>query len=95
MAEGDADRRIGTQADLVARISPVATRVLDASSDPDATRAMVAAAFAAATGHGAGVPTGSSMTGVGDGAPDEGEAPGDADGEGDGDGATVIGPEPG
>ena len=95
MTEGDADRRIGTQADLVARISPGATRVLDASGDPDATRVMVAAAFAAATGHGAGVPTGSSMTGVGDGAPDEGDAAGDADGEGAGDGATVIGPEPG
>ena len=95
MSGEDADRRIGAQEGLAARLAPRATRVLDSSGDPVATRSMVAAAFAAATGHGAGL-TGSSMTGVGDGAPDaDGEAPGDAEGDADGDGATVIGPEPG
>ena len=95
MSAGDADRRIAAQAGLVERLAPLATMVLDSSGDPDATRSMVAAAFAAATGHGAGL-TGSSMTGVGDGAADaEGEAPGEADGDADGDGVTVIGPEPG
>jgi dephospho-CoA kinase len=90
----DADRRIAAQAGLVERVTPAATRVLDSSGAPGKTRSMVAAAFAVATGHGAGL-SGSSMTGVGDGAPDEGEAAGEAAGDADGAGATVIGPEPG
>ena len=89
----DADRRIAAQDGLVERITPAATRILDSSGDPVVTRALVAAAFAAAAGYGAGL-SGSSMTGVADGAA-EGEAAGTGEGEADGAGATVIGPEPG
>jgi dephospho-CoA kinase len=41
----DAQRRIAAQGDLVARLAPAATWILDASADPEATRALVEAAL--------------------------------------------------
>lgn len=44
----DAEARIRAQADLAVRLASSATRIIDTSGAPDATRALVEAAFAAA-----------------------------------------------
>jgi dephospho-CoA kinase len=44
----DVEARIAAQSDLVARLTPAATRILDTSGALDATRAKVAEAFRAA-----------------------------------------------
>jgi dephospho-CoA kinase len=49
----EAEARIAAQSDLVARLAPAATRILDTSGDLDATRALVADAFRAALAHSA------------------------------------------
>jgi dephospho-CoA kinase len=46
-----ADERIAAQAGLVERVSPAATRVLDTSSDMEATRSLVGAAYREALGE--------------------------------------------
>jgi dephospho-CoA kinase len=46
----DTDARIAAQSDLVARLTPAATRILDTSSAPDETRAAVEAAWLASLG---------------------------------------------
>jgi dephospho-CoA kinase len=50
----DADARIRAQGDLAARLRPAASRVVDTSGSPAATRAAVAAAYAIALGAGGG-----------------------------------------
>jgi dephospho-CoA kinase len=44
----DVEARVAAQADLVDRLRPVATRVIDTSGTPDDTRRLVAASFASA-----------------------------------------------
>jgi len=48
----DADARIRAQGDLAARLRPAASRVVDTSGSPAATRAAVAAAYTIALGAG-------------------------------------------
>lgn len=48
MAPADAERRIAAQGDLAARLTPHATRVIDTGGEPEATEAVVAAAYEAA-----------------------------------------------
>ncbi len=48
MDHAEADRRIAAQGDLATRLAPAATRVIDASAEPEATRRRVGQAFAAA-----------------------------------------------
>ena len=76
----DADRRIAAQRGLTDRLAPAATRVIETSADAPATRALVAAALAAATGQGAGVgdPSGP-KDGAGAEADGSGDEPGVAD----------------
>jgi dephospho-CoA kinase len=42
---GDADQRIAAQSDLVGRVAGAATRIIDTSGDPEATRQAVLAAW--------------------------------------------------
>jgi dephospho-CoA kinase len=51
-SEADAERRIAAQGDLAGRLRPAATRVIDTSSTPDATRTLVERAFEAASSLG-------------------------------------------
>jgi dephospho-CoA kinase len=46
--DDDAGRRIAAQAGLADRLTPAATRIVDTSGDPDATRATIDALFRAA-----------------------------------------------
>jgi hypothetical protein len=50
MVPADAERRIAAQADLVARLRPYATRVLETSGAPEEAEATTAALLAAALG---------------------------------------------
>jgi dephospho-CoA kinase len=53
----DVEARIAAQSDLVARLTPAATRTLDTSGPLEATRVMAADAFRAALGQSAGRPS--------------------------------------
>jgi dephospho-CoA kinase len=48
VAPDDADRRIAAQADILARLAPAATRILDTGGDRSAAEARVSTAYAAA-----------------------------------------------
>jgi dephospho-CoA kinase len=51
--EGDAQARIAAQVDMVDRLAPAASRILDTSGSPEHTRSLVAAAYADALAGGA------------------------------------------
>ncbi len=51
LAGNDAEQRIDAQGDLLARVRPVATRVIDTSGEPAATRDLIETAFVAAHGN--------------------------------------------